>query len=146
METIIVGVDGSETARRAIQWALDHAKVDDTVVLANAWSIPAAVGFEMPVASIADYEVAAHRMVSELAAEFNVGDDGPDLTTHVGSGRADKMLTDLSTYADLVVVGSRGYGEVRSILLGSVSNHVVHHAHCPVVVVRPAELVETDDD
>lgn len=135
METIIVGVDGSETSHTALQWALDHASTDDTVVVANAWSIPAAVGLEMPVASIVDYEVAAHRMVTDLVADLEVDDDGPKVTTHVGSGSAGKMLADLSAYADLVVVGSRGYGGVRSILLGSVSNHVVHHANCPVVVV-----------
>lgn len=138
METIIVGVDGSETSHAALQWALDHASTDDTVVVATAWSIPAAVGFEMPVASIVDYEVAAHRMVTDLAADLEV-DDGPKVTTHVGSGSAGKMLADLSAYANLVVVGSRGYGGVRSILLGSVSNHVVHHAHCPVVVVPRTE-------
>ncbi len=139
METIIVGVDGSTTSRAALDWALEHASDDDTVVVATAWSIPAALGFEMPVASIVDYEVAAHRMVSHLVAELEVDDDGPKVTTHVGSGSPGKMLADLSTYADLVVVGSRGYGEVRSILLGSVSNHVVHHARCPVVVVPQTE-------
>lgn len=139
METIIVGVDGSANSRAALQWAIDHASADDTVVAANAWTIPTAFGLEIPVSSIDDSEVAAHQMVSDLVADLGVVDDGPEVTTHVGSGSAGKMLADLSAYADLVVVGSRGYGGMRSILLGSVGNYVVHHAHCPVVVFRQPE-------
>ncbi len=143
METIIVGVDGSATSRAALEWALSHASPDDTVVVANAWSVPTAVGFVLPVDTIAEFEVAAHRFVSDLVDELDVGDDDPKVTTHVGSGRAGKMLAALSEVADLVVVGSRGYGGFRSALLGSVSNHVVHHARCPVVVVPQ---VENDDE
>ena len=140
MEKIIVGVDGSAQAREALRWAIDHADDDDVVVIAHGWSIPTAVGFEVPVASISEFETSAHRMVKAVQAELDHDDDdGPTVETHVVPGHAGSVLVDLSADADLVVVGSRGYGGLRSALLGSVSNFVVHHAHCPVVVVPRGE-------
>lgn len=135
MERIVVGVDGSDTAKRAVDWAMSHASDEDVVVLAHTWAIPAVAGFEMPVASLADYEVAAHRLVKEIAAEIEV-EGGPKIEVNVGSGHPGQRLADLSADADLVVVGSRGYGGVRGLMLGSVSNYVVHHAKCTAVVVR----------
>ncbi len=136
---IIVGVDGSATAAKALRWAVDHAETDDTIVVATAWSIPAAGGLEFPVASLAEFEISANRVVKEAVAALDLGDDGPSIETKVVSGHAGSVLSDLSADADLVVVGSRGFGAVRSALLGSVSNFVVHHAKCPVLVVPPAE-------
>lgn len=122
-------------AMKALRWAIEHSDDDDVVVAAHAWSIPTAVGFEMPVASLADVEIAAARTAKETVAELTLDDDSPTIETHVASGHAGSMLADLSKEADLVVVGRRGYGGLRSALLGSVSNYVVHHAHCPVVVL-----------
>lgn len=141
MEKIIVGFDGSDTARKALRWAVDHADDDDVVVIAHGWSIPSAAGLELPVASLADFEIAAHRLAKETAAEFEE-DGGPTIETKVASAHPGPMLAELSADADLVVVGSRGYGGLRSALLGSVSNHVVHHARCPVLVVPRAEIYD----
>ncbi len=140
MEKIIVGVDGSANADNALRWAVDHADPDDTIVVTNGWSIPAAAGFEFPVASLADFEVAAHRVAAEAIAK--VGPDAEQLRieSQVVSGYPGRVLVDLSADADLLVVGSRGFGPLRSALLGSVSNYVVHHARCPVVVVPPSEV------
>lgn len=142
MEKIIVGVDGSETARKALRWAINHASSDDTIVVAHAWAIPAAVGFEMPVASLADVEAAAHRLVDDLVTELDLGDDGPKIETKVVAGNAGTTLTELAADADLVVVGCRGFGGLKSMLLGSVSNYVVHHARCPVAVIPRAEIFD----
>jgi nucleotide-binding universal stress UspA family protein len=54
-------------------------------------------------------------------------------------GNAAQVLLDASDGADLLVVGSRGHGGFTEALLGSVSQHCVHHAHCPVVVIRGQE-------
>lgn len=144
MSKIVVGIDGSTMAAKALRWAVDHADDDDVIVAAHAWSIPAAIGFEMPVASLADVEIAAHRLAKETVAELELGDeDAPTIELHVASGHAGSVLTTLSEDADLLVVGRRGYGGLRSALLGSVSNYVVHHSHCPVVVLPKGD---GDDD
>ncbi len=135
MEKIIVGVDGSDTARRGLRWALDHSGPNDTLVVVHAWSIPAAAGFELPVPSIAEWELAAHRLVRELVADLGDLSAGPTVEKLVVAGRPGAVICELSQDADHVVVGSRGYSGIRSALLGSVSNHVVHHANCPVTVV-----------
>ncbi len=145
MEKIIVAVDGSESARAALDWALDHAAPDDTIVIAHAWKLPAVSGLEIPVSSLADFEVAAHQLVKEIVAEIDVGDDGPTIQTDVRSGHPGPMLIDCSEDADLLVVGSRGYGGFRGLLLGSVSTYVVHHAHCPVAVI-PCPDADADED
>lgn len=135
MQKIVVGIDGSESARRALDWAMSRADADDVVVLAHTWSIPAVSGFEMPVASLADFETSATRLVADLVAEIDT-EGGPKIETDVRSGHAGLRLAALSADADLVVVGSRGYGGFKGMLLGSVSTYVVHHADCPVVVIR----------
>lgn len=138
MEKIIVGMDGSEMAMAALRWAAAHAKPDDVIVAAHGWSIPAAVGFEMPVSSLAAVESAAHSVAAEAVAKVTAEqDDGPRIETHVAHSPPGPLLAQLSADADLVVVGSRGLGGLRSALLGSVSNYVVHHARCPVVVMPP---------
>lgn len=142
MQKIVVGVDGSESAKQAVEWALAHASAEDVVVIAHTWSIPAMSGYELPAANLGDFEVAARRLVSDLAAEIETS-DGPTIETEARSGHAGLRLTELSTDADMVVVGSRGYGGFRGLLLGSVSTYLVHHAKCPVVVVRGPAPDET---
>jgi nucleotide-binding universal stress UspA family protein len=65
-------------------------------------------------------------------------DPGSDVRVrgHVIEGNAAKVLLDASDGADLLVLGSRGHGGFAEALLGSVSQHCVHHAHCPVLVIR----------
>jgi nucleotide-binding universal stress UspA family protein len=134
MQKIIVGVDGSDHADQALQWALGRATAEDTVVLVHTWSIPAS-GFELPISSLDGIEAAAEELVAKLAAEVTT-DGGPTIEVDVGCGHPGLRLTDLSADADLVVVGSRGYGGFKGLLLGSVSTYVVHHAECPVAVIR----------
>lgn len=135
MKKIVVGVDGSDSAGKAIEWALAQATSEDVVVIVNTWSIPAMSGYELPAASMGDLEAAAQRLVSDIAADIE-NSDGPKIETEARSGHAGLRLTELSADADMIVVGSRGYGGFRGLLLGSVSTYLVHHAECPVVVVR----------
>lgn len=88
----------------------------------------------------------ADRLVREVVDSVSANVEGPMASIEAVSyyGHAGKWLVDLSDEVDLVVVGSRGQGGFRGLLLGSVSTYVVHHAHCPVVVVRPG-LVTADD-
>jgi nucleotide-binding universal stress UspA family protein len=135
---MVVGVDGSESARRAVAWAVEHAQGGDQLVLANAWNLSAAGAFEAPYLNVTDFETRAHAVVDEMAVEV-AGHDGGSLhvVTSVQHGHPGQVLIDLSRDADLLVVGSRGYGGFKGLLLGSVSTYVVHHARCAVVVIPP---------
>jgi len=139
-ERIIVGIDGSASSRAAIDWTLKRASKGDTLVLIHAWRLPAVSGLEMPVASLADFEAAAHRLVKETVEELDIdAETGPTVETIVAAGHAGPALIEAAQGADLIVVGSRGYGGLRGILLGSVSTYVIHHAQCPVAVIPTPE-------
>ncbi len=81
------------------------------------------------------FKEAAEKLVAEMAAPYIDKADGPTIKTGVSYGHPGSVLIDLSEDADMVVVGSRGHGGFRGLLLGSVSTYVVHHARCPVTVV-----------
>lgn len=133
--SIVVGVDGSRPARRALEWAIDEARLRGAAVrVITAWEYPsAAVGMEGTL-EVADIEAGARRL--QAAALEKVPHEDLDVAAHVVRGGAAALLVDASTDADLVVVGSRGHGGFAGLLLGSVSSQVVHHSLCTVVVVR----------
>lgn len=135
MTRMLVGVDGSPAAEAALGWAIDHAEAEDTVVLCHVWSLPVVAGFESPMLEPAPFRQAAEQLVAKVAAPFMENDDGPTIETAVAYGHPGSVLINLSADADLVVVGSRGHGGFKGLLLGSVSTYVVHHARCPVTVV-----------
>lgn len=137
---IVVGVDGSPGGRAALRWALAEAERRcATVDAVHAWG-PAVYVAAPTVAMIPDRsELAAaakqllDRVVSgEAAAHRHVL-----VNQIVAEGAAARTLLDAAAGADLLVVGSRGRGGFAGLLLGSVSQQCVHHAPCPVVVVRP---------
>ena len=142
---IVVGVDGSEAAVAALRWGVEEAKLREaTVVAVFAWSFvpPAAIAEPgvIPVAATSlmddlDAErTGAGRILDEALAQANLGDT--QVEREVSEGSPGDVLVAAAADADLVVVGSRGRGGLRSALLGSVSSHVAHHAPCPVVIVR----------
>jgi nucleotide-binding universal stress UspA family protein len=136
MSKIIVGIDGSEQSSDALRWAIDHAGPDDEIVATHSWQIPPMSGFEFPAYNPAEVEVYAHQLVERVVSEVvPEGADGPKVTTAVHHGHPGRVLIDESADAELIVVGSRGFGGFRGLLLGSVSTYVVHHATCPVVVI-----------
>ena len=139
MAKIIVGVDGSESSRAALDWAIDRAADGDMVLLAHAWNLQAVGACEAPYLNIGDFEAPAHQGVRDLAE--SIGDEVEakhlEVSTVIEHGHPGQVLIDLSVGADLLVVGSRGFGGFKGLLLGSVSTYVVHHARCPVVVIPP---------
>ncbi|MDH3678791.1 MAG: universal stress protein [Acidimicrobiia bacterium] len=140
MQTIVVGVDGSRQATKALQWAVDHAQADDTVLATYAWHVPPSETLEAPIYNPADVELEALQLVRRVVEEV-IGDDtaGPKIEAVIEHGHSGRVLIDASDGADLLVVGSRGHGGFVGLLLGSVSTYVVHHARCPVVVVPDRE-------
>jgi nucleotide-binding universal stress UspA family protein len=141
MAGITVGIDGSYGAHRALEWAMKeaaarHARLTVLTVhqvAANAWTgTPIILWADAP--ELQNASDAAQEAVAKAATEL--GESRPaSVTVQAVNGFAAQELIDASRDADLMVVGSRGSGGFARLLMGSVSNQVVHHAHCPVVVV-----------
>lgn len=141
--TIVVGVDGSPTGERALDWAIEQAQREHRQLTLAHGVDPAGSVWLDPIGG-ADHralvEVLRDDAVAMLArAREYVAERDPDLGVNTTAWTSDPRvaLLTLSEDAALVVVGSRGRGPVRSLLLGSVSTAVSRHASCPVVVVRP---------
>jgi nucleotide-binding universal stress UspA family protein len=126
--TILVGYDGSPEADLALQWAAETAALDGrpvrSVTVDNRESSRYA-----PQAPVSKDQITA-RVDAILQAA------GVSGTVDVHSGHAVSVLLRNATRTDLLVVGSRGLGRAAETLLGSVSQHLVRHAPCPVVVMR----------
>jgi len=140
---IVVGVDGSPASKAALAWAVEQAGLTGASVDAViAWHYPIMVA-GMPYAPIAMVECAdfgefATKVLSDAIAEM-VDPDGPvKVSSVVREGNAAQVLLDAADGAELLVVGSRGHGGFTEALLGSVSQACVHHARCPVVIIRAA--------
>ena len=130
---IVVGVDGSSASRDALCWAdRQRSLTGASLEVVTAWSYPTTYGF--PVIADVDWQQGA-RTVQDEAVEEALG-AAADVTRRVVEGHAARVLVEAGAGADLLVVGSRGHGGFTGMLLGSVSEHVVTHAQCPVVVVR----------
>ena len=145
MSGIIVGVDGSPGAHRALAWAMREAAAYHAPLTVVAVHEVAASGWTgNPIilpADEADLEKTRHAAEEAAAkAATGLGETRPaSVTVQAVNGFAAEELINASRDADLVVVGFRGAGGFARLVLGSVSNKVVHHAHCPVVVVPQAE-------
>ena len=137
---IVAGVDGSPSSLAALRWAVRQAEFTGaTVDAVIAWHYPvlAVPMGPAPVAMLdtADFEKGADETVSN-AISAAVGTSRVRVSAQVKEGNAAQVLLDAAAGADLLVVGSRGHGGFAEALLGSVSQHCVHHAPCAVVIVR----------
>ena len=139
---IVAGVDGSPSSLSALQWAVGQAGLTGaTVEAVIAWHYPVAVGgygytpVDMTQAG-GDFKEIAEKIVADAIS--NTAGQGGDvrLQARVAEGNPAQVLLDAAAGADLLVVGSRGHGGFTEALLGSVSQHCVHHAPCPVVIIR----------
>jgi len=133
---IVVGVDGSESSKAALAWAVGQARLTGAVVEAvTAWEFPNCYGYPAPILNV-DFSELATKTVTDAISEFTGAKDTPQVRYRVVEGNAARVLLDESADADLLVVGSRGHGGFVEALLGSTGQHCVHHATCPVVVIR----------
>lgn len=142
---IVAGVDGSPSSTEALRWAVRQAELTGGVVDAIiAWQYPfAASGIGAgglgwaPAVGLddTDYADLAARSLSACVSAVSLP---PSVKVReiVLHGHPAQVLLDAAKDADLLVVGSRGHGEFADALIGSVSTRCVHHARCPVVVVR----------
>lgn len=141
---IVVGVDRSDDAKSAFHWAVDHARPDDTVVVLHAWQIAAVAGLETWYYSPTALIDRSQNLTRSLIESVPETSDNPTFEQESREGHAGRVLVEAGEDADLLVVGSRGLGGFRGLLLGSVSDYVLHHAPCPVAVVRGSK--QKDDD
>jgi nucleotide-binding universal stress UspA family protein len=133
---IVVGVDGFESSKAALRWAIHQAKLTGAVVEAvTAWHVPAGTGV-VPIADMPDYREDAQSVLGEAIAEMCTTDTEVEVCPRVLVGRAAQVLVEEAEGAELLVLGSRGHGGLAEALLGSVGQFCVHHAPCPVVIMR----------
>ena len=141
--TIVVGVDGSDCSRAALEFAFDEAVLRGAgvrVVAALAadayWAASSGMSPSLLDELKADLEKMARGMVDDLVRER--GKAVADVTVEVRAldGAPGRVLVDQSRDADMLVVGHRGRGGFRSTVLGSVGLQCVLHASVPVTVVR----------
>jgi len=134
---VVVGYDGSDAAGAAVDWAA--AQADRTGVrleLLSAWEYPTSWGNIVPFPSDFDPAADARTMLDTIIGRLTTEHPGLAIGSHVVEGRADEVLVEASRHASLLVVASRGHGSFSGLLLGSVSQHCVTHAQCPVLVHR----------
>jgi nucleotide-binding universal stress UspA family protein len=149
-QRIIVGVDGSEGSRAAFRWAIDEARYRrcpvEVVTTYLPTYVPAAPDFGYVPLDPIDLVDEVRKMQDSLVSEVLAAGGGPDV--HVEQrlikGRAADTLLEAAQTATLLVVGNRGRGGFRGLLLGSVSHQIAQHAPCPVVIIRP-DMVLTPD-
>lgn len=139
MSGIVVGVDGSEHAVRALRFALDEAKIRGCGLKAvSVWHIPAAAydgGWAPTPVDFGNLEEATRALLDQSLADAGAADSGVEVVPVVREGQAADVLVQEAADADLLVVGSRGLGGFRGLLLGSVGQQCAHHAPCPVAIV-----------
>jgi nucleotide-binding universal stress UspA family protein len=140
-QEIVVGFDGSECAERALQWAIDEAKVRGAHLrVVTTWHVPTMIygapGF-VPVVA-APLDEAARDWANGVAsgAVEKARGQGVEAESIAPEGQPADVLIDASERASLLVVGSRGHGGFVGLLVGSVGQQCAHHAACPLVIIR----------
>ncbi|WP_228688162.1 universal stress protein [Amycolatopsis keratiniphila] len=142
-QPVVVGVDGSPSAEVAIAAAFDEACARGAdLVAVHAWEdVSASRSFGDPAGNYgwSAFTESARRMLTEQVSKFR--DSYPDVEVHqvVVHDEPRQELLRWSVKAQLVVVGSRGRGGFRGLLLGSTGHSLIHHAACPVLISRTAD-------
>ena len=139
---VVVGDDGSFGASAALRWAAeDAARRGTTLHVVRCWSLRTA---PRPASWKPGYVPPLHHWEAAVRDELHQDAIGVaelaeiEVQWHTVHQRADEVLVRATADADLVVVGSRGHGQLHELLLGSVATHLIYHAQGPVVVVRTA--------
>ena len=136
IQKFVVGIDGSDGSAKALDWAIAEAvRSPASLELVTAWMFPMALGY---VFAKTPTEVRQQvQQISDMSVA-HVASVAPDIvvSTTLREAEAGPALVELSTGADLLVVGSRGHGGLHELLLGSVGTYCARHSHCPIVIVR----------
>lgn len=133
---IVVAYDGSDPARKALDWAIENARRDPAVIdVVTAWTFPMVPAYAF-CHTVDDVERVARKELDD--ALTHVAEVAPDVVVRgeLTDDAAGPALVAASKGADLLVVGPWGRGGIQSLVLGSVSAYCAKHASCTVVVVR----------
>ena len=146
MNEIVVGVDGSEESRAALGWAVEEGRLRQAPVLAiHAWEVPmvpAPTGLVPPsvevVGDLTELREDAASLVETMVREIAGDAADVEIRPLTVEDKPVSALLDAAerNTAQMIVVGSRGYGGFVSLLIGSTSDQVARHATCPVVIHR----------
>lgn len=141
MKRIVVAVDGSKGADKAAKFAAGLALATDAeLLLLHMFDAPVVAQMGLGALSRDELMRAKETVAKDSfdAALAAIGDMGIDVSTHSDLGYPAHGIVAFaaSRKADLIVMGTRGRSEIAGLLLGSVSEYVIHHAPCPVTVVR----------
>jgi nucleotide-binding universal stress UspA family protein len=139
VKRIVVGIDGSEHATHALQWAANEARVHGArLVVVTAWREPMPIdagGMGVIPPDVSDeIEEGTRRMLSEQLAATDI--ERLDIEHRVVHDEPVDAILQAAADADLLVVGAREHGGLTTFFVGSVSDRLVHRAPCPVVIVR----------
>ncbi|MDF2707150.1 universal stress protein [Nonomuraea muscovyensis] len=133
-DEVVAGVDGSATTGRVLDFAFREAELRGLTLRAvHAWSLPQAGGILPPAGDGEQDEVL---LLKERLAAHRERHPGVQVIEEVVHGHPVAVLREAAAGAELLVVGSRGYGTLKGMVLGSVSQAMVHHAPCPLAVVK----------
>jgi nucleotide-binding universal stress UspA family protein len=137
---IIVGVDGSPASRVAVDWAArDAALRGADLKLVHVLVPPAVMAFPevpMPPGFMEWQDEEGRRLLDSAVKTVEEAGAQVEVSTEMVSGSAVPVLADLSSSAQMIVVGCRGHGALARGLLGSISTGLAHHAHCPVAIIH----------
>ena len=146
MNEIVVGVDGSEESRAALDWAVEEGRLRQAPVLAiHAWEVPmvpAPTGLVPPsvevVGDLTELREDAASLVETMVREIAADAADVEIRPLTVEDKPVRALLDAAERNDaqMIVVGSRGHGGFVSLLIGSTSDQVARHATCPVVIHR----------
>lgn len=145
MSGIIVGIDGSAHSRRALEWAINEAAIRHTPLtvltvqqaLTGYWGVPVVYPGD---ADLTEHARKVAQEETDAALDKLPADTRPpEVTVLAITGIPAEEILGVASDADMIVVGSRGAGGFKKLLMGSVSTTVTHHAPCPVVVIPAAK-------
>lgn len=138
-QTVVVGIDGSQSSLEALRWAAGYARAVDALLRPLvAWSHSSSPEY----VTRPDFEAFAKKYSDQATKILRNEFADVDFEPVIVKGTATSALTDASRDADLLVVGTRGLGAISGTLVGSVSQHCIRHAACPVVIVRDRVVSE----
>jgi nucleotide-binding universal stress UspA family protein len=141
METIVVGVDGSKCSEAALGVAAEEASLREArLLIISAWEVPTSATMVLTAAPglLGSCEAEAENIARHAVARVTEAHPTiPSVEGKTPNGHPARMLLKEAQDATFLVVGSRGRGGFAGLLLGSVSQQVVHHSPCPVIVVPP---------
>ena len=146
MDSVLIGVDGSEDSRTALRWAAYIASgLELDLKVVEAWQYPSdailSIGrMELPPPHVAEEHIEAQL---RLLVDKELDADPERIDIEVARGpAAGVLLRAIDADTRMAVVGSRGLGGFKGLLIGSVSRQIIEHADCPVTVVGPTVTVD----